>query len=247
MQELEEEMTPALQQAMQEHAQREFPKEACGLLVRAAGGIKYVPCANISDKPGDYFAISDTDYRAAEDMGELVGVFHSHPNYIHLPSDFDLASCQRSGLPWVILSWPAGRWSYTQPDFENRPLYQREFHHGSFDCFGFVQAWYWQTHGIKLDTPVREDEWWAKGQNLYLDNYKKWGFERVQDTEALRIGDVLLMQVLSDVPNHAAVVVGDDLIGHHLYGRLSSKDVYGGYWRRHTTHVMRHKGVKHDA
>ena len=49
------------------------------------------------------------------------------------------------------------------------------------------------------------------------------------------------MQVLSNVPNHAAIYLGGDVIGHHLYGRLSGRDVYGGYYKKHTTHVLRKK------
>ena len=227
---------------MESHAISAYPNEACGLLVRTDTGIAYMPCRNISDKPGDYFAISAEDYRRCEDTGEIVGVFHSHPNEVHTPSDQDLASCQRSKLPWVIYSWPAAKWGYTHHDLAAAPLYGREFRHGSFDCFGFVQAWLKQERGIELDTPVREDRWWENGKNLYLDNYEKWGFVPVP-LDQIKVGDVLLMQVMANVPNHAAVLVDDGVIGHHMYGRLSSRDVYGGYWRRHTTHAFRHKDL----
>ena len=45
-------------------------------------------------------------------------------------------------------------------------------------------------------------------------------------------------------PNHAGVYLGDGLIGHHLYGRLSSKDVYGQFYRERTTHIMRHRKIR---
>ena len=35
--------------------------------------------------------------------------------------------------------------------------------------------------------------------------------------------------------------LGDGLILHHLQGRLSSRDVYGGYWQKITTHILRHR------
>ncbi|WP_043946890.1 NlpC/P60 family protein, partial [Ralstonia solanacearum] len=41
-------------------------------------------------------------------------------------------------------------------------------------------------------------------------------------------GDVILMQVRAPVPNHAAVYLGGVQMLHHLHGRLSSRDVYGG-------------------
>jgi cell wall-associated NlpC family hydrolase len=60
------------------------------------------------------------------------------------------------------------------------------------------------------------------------------------DLRNLLPGDCFLMQVASPVPNHAAVYLGDGLILHHLQGRLSSRDVYGGYWQKVTTHVLRY-------
>ena len=52
---------------------------------------------------------------------------------------------------------------------------------------------------------------------------------------------MIVMQINANVPNHAGVYLGDGLLGHHLYGRLSSKDVYGQFYRERTTHIMRHK------
>jgi hypothetical protein len=49
------------------------------------------------------------------------------------------------------------------------------------------------------------------------------------------------MQVASPVPNHAAIYLDDGPILHHLQGRLSSRDVYGGYWQKITTHTLRHQ------
>ena len=38
-------------------------------------------------------------------------------------------------------------------------------------------------------------------------------------------------------------MVDDNIILHHCHGRLSSRDVYGGYWRKVTTHVLRHRDL----
>jgi cell wall-associated NlpC family hydrolase len=51
------------------------------------------------------------------------------------------------------------------------------------------------------------------------------------------------MQVASPVPNHAGVIDADGHLIHHCHGRLSSRDVYGGYWRHVTTHVLRHRSL----
>lgn len=227
--------------AAEKHARAEFPREACGLVVVKRGRRTYIPCANAAKTPEEHFVINPEDFAAAEELGEVVGVFHSHPNATPQPSTADLLACNASGVTWHILALPSGLWSATEPkDPRAAPLYGREFTHGSNDCYGFVRDWYLQEMGIDLGDAHREDEWWRKGQNLYLENYASRGMELVTDG-TLQRGDVLLMQVLANVPNHAAIYLGDDVIGHHLYGRLSGRDVYGGYYKKHTTHVLRRK------
>lgn len=117
-------------------------------------------------------------------------------------------------------------------------LYGRKFIHGMTDCYGFVRDWYQQELGIELPNYNRTDGWWNEGANLYIDNFEHAGFYQVDD---LQVGDVIVMQINATVPNHAGVYLGDGLIGHHLYGRLSSKDVYGQFYRDRTTHIVRHK------
>jgi len=108
------------------------------------------------------------------------------------------------------------------------------------DCYSLIRDWYAQERGIDLPDFTRFDEWWKRGENLYLDNFAGAGFHVVEPAD-MNLGDVLLMQVASPVPNHAAIYLGDGLILHHLQGRLSSRDVYGGYWQKITTHTLRHQ------
>ena len=51
----------------------------------------------------------------------------------------------------------------------------------------------------------RDDYWWEDGFNLYLDNMAKHGFEQVEEPQ---IGDVILINIGADVPNHAAILCG---------------------------------------
>ena len=68
------------------------------------------------------------------------------------------------------------------------------------------------------------------------------GFAPVE-MSALRPHDVILLRVAAPVPNHAAIYLGDQVMLHHLQGRLSSRDVYGGWWLQNTTHYLRHKDL----
>ncbi|VDZ64752.1 NlpC/P60 family [Serratia odorifera] len=50
------------------------------------------------------------------------------------------------------------------------------------------------------------------------------------------------MQVRADEPNHAAVYLGDGIMIHHMYGQLSQRVPYGGYWLARTIVTLRYKG-----
>lgn len=220
------------------HAQQAFPREACGLVVVRKGRARFWPCRNDATR-ADAFELNAEDYAAAEDDGQVVGVFHSHCHIPATPSEADLVMCERGRLPWHIVSLPNEVWFEFKPSGYRPPLVGRPFSHGVLDCYSLVRDWYLEERGIALPDFRRRDDWWLLGDNLYLDNYRAAGFAETS-LDGVQRGDVLLMQVASNVPNHAAVYLGDDMILHHVHGRLSSRDVFAGYWRKHTVKALRH-------
>jgi proteasome lid subunit RPN8/RPN11 len=229
-------LTPILD-AVRGHAAREAPREACGLAVVVNGRLRYMPCRNIAGEAE--FAIHPEDQAMAEDRGEVVAVCHSHPYLPPDPSEADRVMCEQTGLPWLIVNHPTGAHRVITPSGYRAPLIGRPFVHGVLDCYTLVRDYYREACGIELPDYPREDDWWLKGGNLYLDNFEHAGFVAVQDGP--RAHDVVLMQVAAPVPNHAGVIDADGHLIHHCHGRLSSRDVYGGYWRHVTTHVLRHR------
>lgn len=221
------------------HAAQEFPRESCGVLVVFKGKQSYFSCRNIG-MGTDQFVIHPEDYAKADRRGEIVGVVHSHPLLPAEPSQADRVACEASGLPWHIVSYPSAQWSSFFPQGYRAPLVGREWSHGVLDCYSLLRDWFALERNTKLADFARFDEWWKRGENLYLENFGKAGFQIIAP-EDLQVGDCFLMQVASPVPNHAAVYLGDGLILHHLQGRLSSRDVYGGYWQKITTHTLRYQ------
>ena len=86
---------------------------------------------------------------------------------------------------------------------------------------------------------------------LAQDNLPAAGFEKVS---TLQHGDLVLMQIRSPVPNHAAIYLADGVLKtepdhypapgsilHHLYNRDSKRDVYGGYWAEVTVGYWRYR------
>lgn len=231
-------MKDEIKKEIEKHALSVYPNECCGLMVMREDRVRYVPCKNLADAT-DHFILDPLCYAAADRDGKIVGIVHSHPDVSPEPSQADLVACEASGLPWYIVSVPQMTWHYMMPEGYVAPLKGRMWCHGVLDCYSLIRDWYKQERNIDLPNFSRRDDWWHKGENLYVENFAKAGFVRFTDGLP-RHGDVLLMQVLSNVPNHGAVFLEGNTILHHLHGRLSCEEVFGGYYRKHTTHILRH-------
>jgi proteasome lid subunit RPN8/RPN11 len=242
-------MNPATLDAIRAHAVADYPREACGLVAVMKGRERYISCRNLATTPSEHFILSPEDYAHAEEKGELVAVVHSHPDVPARPSEADRVACEASGLPWVIVAVAkddggqvvAGELVEIAPERYQAPLVGRPFAHGVLDCYTLVCDFYARELDITLPDFQREDGWWDRGLNLYFDNFKQADCEPI--TGPMRRGDIILMAIRSRVANHAAVYLGDGTMLHHLYGRLSSRDVYGGMWAEKTMLVVRHRGM----
>lgn len=224
------------------HAKEAFPNEACGVVVKAGKRkTRVIRCRNISDTPSEAFEIDPDDYSAAEEAGEIVGIYHSHPNTSAEPSLADLSMCEVTGVPWHIVSWPQAGYRYVEPSGYQAPLEGRPFVYGVHDCFTLVRDYYARTLGLALpDFDHGRHGWWNRGGNLYMDNLEAAGFVVVSD---LKPHDALLMQFDAQVPHHAAIYLGDNTILQHMDGRLSGKTFYGEYYQKVTRLVVRHKSL----
>lgn len=121
------------------------------------------------------------------------------------------------------------------------------FEYGETDCYSLMRGFYDEQFDIKLPDFARPTKFWEHGLNLYADNYLKLGFQRLQcHPHEWQYGDVFLMAVMSKIGNHVGVYVENDMILHHLWGRLSVAERYAGLTRNTTLGVYRHKDVVID-
>lgn len=222
-----------------EHALKESPRECCGVVVVNRGKSKYVPCFN-SAGHNEHFIISAKDYADAEDLGTITHIVHSHPESMPNPSQTDLVSIEQTQLPWIIVNPHISQYSVTNPSGYVAPLIGREFHHGVIDCYTLVQDYYREKLGIILGNYVRPDQWWHDTNLNFYDNfYATEGF--VEVTGSPQEHDLLFMRVASNKNNHAAIYIGNNRILHHPMNRLSTEDIYGGWWQKITSKLVRHK------
>ena len=257
-------MRAAVKHAVERHALADYPREACGLIVAVGRTQKYVPCRNVADDGRD-FRLPAEDYAAAEDLGQVLAVVHSHIDRSPMPTEADLVSCEGTGLPWhiVAVGRDAGEdgpkvmgWHSFEPSGYVAPLVGRQFFHGSLDCYGLIRDFFARELSIDLPDFERPDRWWDDPDQgeLYLDNFERAGFVRVDDGP--RYADVILMQYRSDRTNHGGVYLGDaelksqpglhpvpNALLHHAMPRLSERVVYGGMWRDNTRMIVRHRSL----
>lgn len=246
-------------EAINAHALADYPRESCGLVVTVNGDEVYWPCKNLAEG-NDSFIMDKEDWAAAEDAGEIEAVVHSHPDADAKPSEADKMACEATQIPWVIVSVHEGQITgrtVTSPEGFKAPLVGRQFFHGFLDCYTLIQDWYSREAGITLPDFDREDGWWNKGKDLYLDGFQAAGFSALETGQIIKPGDVILMCIRAKTANHAGVYLDKlalkehpdlhpvpNAMLHHMYGRQSERVVYGGFWLANTMLVIRHKDYK---
>ena len=94
---------------MIEHAKRDFPNEACGLLAGKGRKVSKVYRMANTERGGMRYSMAlKEQFDAARDMRsqnlEMVGIYHSHPNVRPYPSFRDIQLAMHPECSFVIVS-----------------------------------------------------------------------------------------------------------------------------------------------
>lgn len=218
------------------HAAASPHAEVCGLLLECG---RVWLAQNVAANPAGEFEISAEDWAAAQQLGRIAGIWHSHPQGGAAPSMIDRAMCERTALPWHIVSAPDGDYQLLQPCGWLAPYEGRPYCYGIFDCWELARDWQARERGHLLprldDAP---DGWWLE-KDLVPALCQQAGLVPVAGD--LQPGDIILMRCdhRSIGSDHAAVFIGDGRMLHQVRDQASRVCLYGGYWQRATTHRLR--------
>jgi cell wall-associated NlpC family hydrolase len=122
----------------------------------------------------------------------------------------------------------------------------RKFTHvGDIDCFRLCIDFFDLNFGIKIPNFARPRDWESDSMDLIRTLHEKAGFDIYPEWKPkdLHPADVLALSIGEANPNHLAIYLGDDEIFHHMAGRFSRREPLHGFWRNHTSFILRHPDV----
>jgi proteasome lid subunit RPN8/RPN11 len=218
-------------------AGRYQPMESCGVVV--ADG-SFVPIPNLALEPG-HFIMDARHFCRIDTQHSVKAIIHSHIEYPPIASDVDRVMCEKSGLPWVIVTWPDGHWNVIEPTGYQAPLVGREWIWGSHDCYGLIRDGFYVYTGIQLPDYSRDWLFWRRGEDIVSSRISPNGFVEMPHGTQPRHCDILGMAINSKVINHLALFLEPDHILHQLYRKLSVSELYSGLWYENTKLHLRHE------
>lgn len=218
------------------HAVKEYPLESCGLVIKD----EYIPCENIAKEPINDFKIDTKLY--IKNNKNIEAIIHSHNNYPHA-SKKDMIQQIATNVPWGIINVVKGLpvdvffWGDSLP---KQDLIGRPFINGVYDCFNLAQDYYLINKGILLPMIPHDENFYEKNENLFTDNFKEAGFIEIEKKD-LQAGDAILSSIISKINNHCGIYIGNGLILHHLFNRLSRTEPLSR-WDKYITCYLRYEG-----
>tara|TARA_B100001939_G_scaffold147296_1_gene127622 strand:+ start:5553 stop:6257 length:705 start_codon:yes stop_codon:yes gene_type:complete len=224
---------------IEKHFFREYPREACGLLVVKKGKAEWVPCTNVAEDGKD-FEIDSREYIKALKTSDIVGVVHNHPDSTNDPSPPDIANCNALGVPYYIFSYPGMDLKILQPEKNYTELYGREYSFGTQDCFEAMRD-YLAKENISIPPRASfKEKWFEKDLDYFNpETVKLWNHKEVP-VEDIQKNDVITFCIYSEVANHCGVYLGQDVFYHHARGRLSCRESLYPFWAQYIDRVYRY-------
>lgn len=210
------------------HAMAEYPNESCGFVVNG----EYYPVDNKHPEPSNNFRIHSSTYRKFDSMG-IEALIHSHNQQPHA-SEYDLQQQIAMNVPWGIINMnkygnvaDVFFWGDMLP---KQDLIGRPFYSGVYDCYTLARDYYIVEHDIWLPNIAHEWDFWnnPKASRHFEEQLAilfKEGTWKLIDKKDIKPYDGILMKCDKHrIINHCGIYLGNGLLLHHLYRKLSRRE-----------------------
>tara|TARA_Y100000996_G_C22533839_1_gene647548 strand:- start:51 stop:737 length:687 start_codon:yes stop_codon:yes gene_type:complete len=222
---------------IQQHFEKEYPREACGVIGIIKGKRQWFPCENLAQGT-ENFVLSSKDYLNIKSKADILGIVHSHPDASNKASEYDIDCCNALGIPYYIFSYPDMELNIVEPKRRAYPLIGREYEFGIKDCFEAMRDWLEKENILIPPREPFEDDWWNNDLDYFTEeNIKNWNHKKVDSPEK---NDVLIFKIREKVANHCGVYLGNDIFFHHAENRLSCRENLYPFWIQHLVGIYRH-------
>ncbi len=206
------------------HVNKNPREESCGIIYSDFNKIKYQSVDNISPNKFNSFLI-DKKIFASFNSKEILSIFHSHPKGSEAPSEEDISTCEKIGIPYYIYSLQNKKFSLIYPQsYKPSSLLGRPFLPEFQDCVTLVKDFFDIELNIKLCKNIKN---WARRRNnesnKSLVSILNKNFKEIKDVS--REGDVVVFDIYKNRPFHLGVFTKGKKIIHQPNDQLS-QEVY---------------------
>jgi proteasome lid subunit RPN8/RPN11 len=239
-----------------DHMLKVYPEEGCGIVTDDNLFIAY---DNIADDKLRSFSIDPM----ALVENKVKAIIHSHPydpdkpptEDPRIPSKADMQGQIDTAVEWGIVITEGE--NVTIPfwfgDRSHRPsLMDREFIHSSQDCLAFMTDWMYKEYNIDLPYYPRDFDWFLDytrddgtkhiPENLLEEQAQAWQAIDIT-SEPRKRGDVVFYKIRSPVVNHCGVMLDENTVAHHMFGRFPVQEPYA-IWDKYVVKRYKLKELK---
>ena len=224
--------------AIKAHALGDFPREACGIVVKTPSErLLAIRLPNSHPQPEKSFLVHPSAFKEAL-QNPLVYVYHSHPYTKAVFSPADVKMIEDTGYAGLVYSVLEDAFAECVPSGIEMPLEGRHFCFGVFDCVTLVNDYYRKKFNVKFPLHLTSLSDITVGVQEIDQHIIDRNLSRVDNPKE---GDIILMSLTKNQRvSHCAIYLGDGLMLHQLINRTSCKEVYGGHWKNATVCFLRH-------
>jgi proteasome lid subunit RPN8/RPN11 len=223
---------------IKKHSISDIENECCGLVVFSSKDKVNIvfPCENKAKEKDRRFSICPKDYLKATSLGEIIAVYHSHPDQaLDEFSEFDKIQSLAHGLPSILYGVKKDRFLLFKPEEYRDPYVGRAF---QIDLTKFSKQKMKEVGLSPRSTFVKNLKTLIKKERLVEVS------EGEPDMDEIINHDIILFKYYDlNKPSHCGVYIGGNKVLHQPARSYSRVQEYTPALRRKTYCVLRHESL----